>query len=104
MDFSDEIILYVVKFNNLLPPETTGMLEEYEKKKRRQIAGMKSLMDYGMGIIILAAGFFFFFRDKFHNSFNERFPPNDMDKIFGVLCLIYGSWRIYRGYRKNYFK
>ena len=80
------------------------MFEDYEKKKRRQVAGMKSLMDYGMGIIIVVAGLFFFFRDKFKMSFNEKFPPNDMDKIFGALCIIYGAWRIYRGYKKNYFK
>ncbi len=80
------------------------MFEEYEKKKRRQVSGMKSMMDYGMGIIIIAAGVFFFFRDKFHISLNEKFPPNDIDKIFGAICFLYGAWRIYRGYKKNYFK
>jgi len=34
----------------------------------------------------------------------EKFPPDDIDKILGVICIIYGSWRIYRGYQKNYFK
>ena len=80
------------------------MLEEYEKKKRRQIASMKSLMDYGIGVLILGAGFFFFFRNKFPIEMNENFPPNEMDKIFGAICIVYGSWRIYRGYKKNYFK
>ncbi|MDZ4809534.1 MAG: hypothetical protein SGI96_14890 [Bacteroidota bacterium] len=80
------------------------MFEEYEKKKRKQISFMKSLLDYGIGIMILFAGVFFFFRNKFHISFNERFPPNDIDKIFGVICIVYGCWRIYRGYQKNYFK
>jgi hypothetical protein len=80
------------------------MLEEYEKKKRKQVASMKSLMDYGMGLLILFAGVFFFFRDRFKLDFNERFPPDDIDKIIGVLFIIYGAWRIYRGYRKNYFK
>ena len=80
------------------------MLDEYEKKKRKQVASMKSLMDYGMGLIILLAGLFFFFRNKMKLEFNERFPPDDLDKIMGVLFIIYGTWRIYRGYRKNYFK
>lgn len=80
------------------------MLEEYEKRKRRQVAGMRSILDYGMGVIILGAGLFFFFRDRFKLSFNESFPPNEIDKIFGVVCVIYGSWRIYRGYKKNYFR
>lgn len=80
------------------------MFDEYEKKKRNQISLMKSLLDYGMGLLILLAGLFFFFRGKFSISFNERFPPNDMDKIFGAICIIYGCWRIYRGYQKKYFK
>ncbi len=80
------------------------MFEEYEKKKRKQIAFMKSLLDYGMGLMIVGAGLFFLFRGKFALSFNERFPPNDIDIIFGVVCVIYGSWRIYRGYQKKYFK
>lgn len=80
------------------------MFEEYESKKRKQISFMKSLLDYGMGFMILLAGVFFFFRDMFHFSFNEKFPPNDIDKIFGVICMLYGCWRLYRGYKKNYFK
>lgn len=79
------------------------MIEEYEKKKRKRTASMKSLLDYGMGIIILIGGLFFLFRGKLHISFNESFPPNSMDKIFGAICVLYGAWRIYRGYKKNYF-
>ena len=81
-----------------------AMFEDYEKRKRNQVSLMKSLMDYGMGLIILLLGVFFFFRNLFKLSFNERFPPDDIDKILGVMCIIYGVWRIYRGYKKNYFK
>jgi len=80
------------------------MFEEYENKKRKQISFMKSLLDYGMGLILFFAGLSFLFRNRFALSLNERFPPNDIDTIFGVICLIYGSWRIYRGYKKNYFR
>ncbi|MBK7290636.1 MAG: hypothetical protein KBF82_11685 [Chitinophagaceae bacterium] len=81
------------------------MLEEYEKQKRKRLATMRSLMDYGMGFIILVIGLVFFFRDKFGNiSLNERFPPDSIDKIFGGFCIVYGAWRIYRGYQKKYFK
>ncbi len=65
---------------------------------------MKSLMDYGMGIIILLLGVFFFFRGKFDMAFNKTFPPDDIDKMLGAVCMLYGAWRIYRGYRKNYFR
>jgi hypothetical protein len=65
---------------------------------------MRSLLDYGMGILIMAAGFFFFFREHFNTALNERRPPDEIDKIFGVLCFLYGAWRIYRGYKKNYYR
>ena len=80
------------------------MCEEYENRKRKQVSGMRSILDYGMGVIILFIGVFFFFRNKFDIGFNEQFPPNDMDKIFGGICIVYGIWRIYRGYKKNYFR
>jgi hypothetical protein len=80
------------------------MIDEYERKKRKQIAMMRAMMDYGIGTIITFFGIFLFFRNKFHISFNESFPPNDIDKIFGVICVIYGGWRIYRGYQKKYFR
>jgi uncharacterized membrane protein YqjE len=80
------------------------MIEDYEKKKRRQISLMRSLLDWGLGIMIVAFGIFLIIRIRFHIDFNERFPPSDVDKIFGVICIIYGGWRIYRGFRKDYFK
>jgi threonine/homoserine/homoserine lactone efflux protein len=80
------------------------MFEDYEKRKKKQVSLMRSVMDYGMGILILALGIFFFFRNKFDVPFNEKFPPNEIDKIFGAVCMLYGGWRIYRGYKKKYFK
>ena len=80
------------------------MIEDYEKQKRKQIALRRALMDYSIGTLITAAGIFFLVRDMFKLQFNEKFPPNDMDIIFGAICILYGSWRIYRGYKKNYFR
>ena len=80
------------------------MIEEYEKQKRKRLALQKSIMDYAIGTLILAMGIFFLLRQNFKLEFNEDYPPNYMDKIFGVICLLYGGWRIYRGYKKNYFR
>lgn len=82
------------------------MFEEYERKKQKQTAQMKSLMDYGMGILILLVGGFFLGR-KYLGDFplNQRLgAPDGLEKIFGGICVVYGLWRIYRGYRKNYFR
>jgi hypothetical protein len=80
------------------------MIEEYEKRKRKQVSLMRSMLDFGMGILILTAGIFFFFREWFHTSLNDKFPPDSVDKLFGVMCMIYGVWRIYRGVKKKYFR
>jgi hypothetical protein len=79
-------------------------VEEYEKQKRQRVSIMKSVLDYGMGIMIILAGLFFLFRGKFHIQFNDKYPPNDIDIVFGIMCLLYGAWRVFRGYKKNYFK
>lgn len=79
-------------------------IDEYENKKRKQISLMRSLLDYGIGVMIILAGIFLFFRDKMDIEFNERYVPNTTDKIIGVVCVLYGAWRIYRGYKKNYFR
>jgi uncharacterized membrane protein len=81
------------------------MIEEYEKKKRKQISLMRSMMDYTMGTIILVIGAFFFFRNRMNIPINAYLrPPDALDKLLGVICLLYGGWRIYRGYQKKYFR
>jgi len=79
------------------------MFEEYEKRKRRQITSMKSLLDYGMGVIFLLVGFFFLFNEKFNFHISDK-SSSGFEKVFGGMCILYASWRIYRGYKKNYFK
>lgn len=81
------------------------MFEDYERKKRRQVSSMRSIMDYGMGILILLVGFFFLFRSRLGDiPLNDKLgKPDSLEKIFAGLCLLYGSWRIYRGYQKKYF-
>ncbi len=79
------------------------MLEEYENKKRKQVTQMRAVMDYGMGLLIVLAGLFFLFHEKLHIPIGND-SSTGFEKYFGGLCLLYGGWRIYRGYKKNYFK
>jgi uncharacterized membrane protein YqjE len=80
-------------------------LEEFEDtpdtKTKRYIL-MKSVMDFGMGFIYLGVGIVIFFSKEFHlySNFTNGTPA----KIFAVLVIIYGAWRIYRGIKKDYFK
>lgn len=80
------------------------MFEDYEKRKRKQIALMRSIMDYAMGLIIILFGAFLMFRGKLDLEINRKYPPDDLEKFFAVICFMYGAWRLYRGYKKNYFR
>ena len=80
------------------------MFEDYEKRKRKQVSLMRSIMDYAMGTIIILFGAFLMFRGQFDLEINRKYEPDALEKIFAVICFMYGSWRIYRGYKKNYFR
>jgi hypothetical protein len=76
------------------------MATDFEDKKRKAYSIRRSLMDYGMGIIIAGIGVFVAFSQKLGIEI-------ELDPIFRYLfiglCLLYGGFRIYRGYKKNYF-
>lgn len=74
---------------------------EIERKKMRQLANRRSIMDLGMGIIYCGMGIFFSFKEEFGVQLD--FPPAPFNYLFGGLCLLYGGFRIYRGIKKNYF-
>jgi hypothetical protein len=79
------------------------MIDEYENERRRQVSVRRSIADYGMGVIFMLIGFYFLLYDILDISIFPR-KPSAMDKLIGVLFLAYGGWRIYRGYKKNYFR
>lgn len=77
------------------------MENDLRDKRTKSYSLMRSIMDYTMGILYLAAAAFLFFAERF------GFPMENFDRtfryIFGAICAIYGSWRIYRGFKKDYF-
>lgn len=80
-------------------------LEEFEEDidpKTKRYLMMKSIMDWGMGIIYIGIGMLILFAGKLH-LYNE-FAASIVGKIFAVLILLYGSWRIYRGIKKDYIR
>ncbi|RYZ21271.1 MAG: DUF1206 domain-containing protein [Chitinophagaceae bacterium] len=79
------------------------MVEEYEKKRRSQVGTMRSIMDYAMGVVFTLIGLFFFYAFFTKTPIMDR-KPGGLDLGIGVLFVGYGVWRVYRGYKKNYFK
>jgi len=80
-------------------------LEEFEREhlseREKGFIRMRSIMNYGMGAFIIVVGFFFMFPIKSTQAFFNQYDPA-MIKLFAVVCWIYGAFRIYRGYSKNY--
>jgi hypothetical protein len=79
------------------------MLEEYEKKKRKQVTFMRSVLDYGMGVIFILLGVLIFMREKISLGEGESYKMNVPNKLLGGIFALYGLWRVYKGYKKNYF-
>lgn len=81
-------------------------LEEFEREqmseREKGISQMRSISNYGMGTFLLLAGCFFMFPIASTRNFLDHYDPT-LIKIFAVICWIYGGFRIYRGYQKNYF-
>lgn len=82
-------------------------LEEFEKKelseKDRGFIRMRSIMDFGMGTLWLGMGLFLIFVKYFNTGLELRYDDSTL-KAFGGICALYGVFRIYRGYKKNYLK
>lgn len=82
-------------------------LEEFEKEQMNErdksFVRMRSLMDYGMGVLWIAMGIFLIFIKKFNTDLAARFD-DPMIKVFGGICILYGLFRVYRGYKKNYLR
>jgi hypothetical protein len=82
-------------------------LEEFDKKqlsdREKNFIRMRSIMDYGMGLLWLAMGIFLIFIKEFNTGIEARFDDVTM-KGFGVVCIVYGVFRIYRGLKKNYLR
>lgn len=64
---------------------------------------MRSIRDYGMGILLLGIGLSFFFSKQ---VFGRAFFDHDeqwMRYAVLVIFTLYGGFRIWRGYVKQYF-
>lgn len=78
--------------------------EDFEDQRNKQVSRMRASLDYAMGCLIILIGLFLIFRFKLDIKLNKSYPPDIFDTLYGILAIIYGGWRIYRGYKKNYFK
>ena len=80
------------------------MIEEFQDKQRRKASRVRSVMDYVMGVIFFLIGLYFLFYQMLGIKMIMDREPSNIDYVIGGLFVLYGSWRIYRGYKKNYYQ
>jgi hypothetical protein len=76
------------------------MENEAPDRRKQGYALRRAILDYGMGVIIFGFGIFFLLSSKLGFDFGME---DFFRYTFSGLCLLYGGWRVYRGYKKNYF-
>lgn len=82
-------------------------LEEFEEdpltNRQKAYLRTRSIVDYCMGLLWMSMGVFLVFKKYFDVQIAEQF--NDFTfKILGGLFIIYGIFRMYRAYKKNYYR
>jgi len=75
------------------------MANDYEDKRKKTNILLHSIYDYVMGILWLSTGIFFLFYKRFGIELNL---DEVLTTIFGISAVLYGLFRLYRGYRKKY--
>lgn len=95
----DHFLKNTIKNNILLPPERMlPMAVDFEERQRRRSALMRSVYDYTMGLLWLLAGAFFLIHERF--GYDLKLDKT-LTTIFGVAAVLYGLFRIYRGYKSH---
>ncbi|HEX8315898.1 MAG TPA: hypothetical protein VF609_12945 [Flavisolibacter sp.] len=80
------------------------MIENFQDKQRTQRTRVRSVMDYTMGFVFFLIGLYFILYRHLGIKMILNREASNVDYIIGALFILYGSWRIYRGYKKNYYQ
>ncbi len=77
--------------------------DEDLSRSEKGMVRMRSITNYVMGVTLIVAGFIFLFPPAVIAPRIALYEETTI-KLFAGLCFIYGAFRIYRGYKKNYFR
>jgi len=74
------------------------MALDFEEKQRKRNALLRSIYDYTMGVLWMGIGAFFLWHQKLGYDLNL---DKTLITIFGIASLLYGAFRIYRGFQSG---
>jgi hypothetical protein len=72
-------------------------MRDYDEQHQKRLTQMHAVRDLAVGILILIVGILLL-------SFKIARLEDINRKLLGGLFVLYGIWRVYRGYKKNYFR
>jgi hypothetical protein len=61
-------------------------------------------MDMFMGGLFVLIGLYFLTYVKLNINVLMREPSPLLDTVIGIVFILYGAWRIRRGYKKDYYR
>ena len=73
------------------------MIEEFQEEQRKKVTKLRSIMDFTMGLLLIIAGISLLLFKVGNLADLNR-------KLLGGLFVLYGIWRVYRGYKKDYYR
>ena len=73
------------------------MIEEFQEEQRKKTTRIRSIMDFTVGFLLVAAGSTLLLFEVGRLAELNR-------KMLGGLFVLYGIWRMYRGYKKDYYR
>jgi hypothetical protein len=71
---------------------------DYEEIQRRKNARIQSVFAYIFGTLILLIGVYMLAYEVLGLKLIMR-EPSSWDKLIGAVFILYGAWRIYKGYK-----
>ena len=77
------------------------MNNEFESRRTKSYMRLRMIYDFTMAGIILGMGLILFFGNRFGLDMISELDPV-MRYGFAGLCLLYGSFRVYRGIKHDY--
>lgn len=69
---------------------------DFDRKQEERQVSMRTIYSYAMGVLWLGLGIFFINHDRFGMA--GAFDPK-LAVFFGVVCIFYGVFRFWRGYK-----
>ncbi len=80
------------------------MENNFRTRQRKSLTLMRTVYGVAISLLILSVGIVVFFGSKWNLPFSSALSELDplMRYLFGGLCILYGSFRMYRSVKKEY--